>query len=125
MPNIMIILKNTWAYICDRMKAFRVLLQLLVLITSTTHLHYLEIIENEGLLLCKMTESQGKSCTPSQKEDNDKDDETVQVIVDFNFLKTNSLKLNIDYFQLSHLPQYKNSYHFAFLPKMIKPPILS
>ena len=116
-------LNKIWTYTCQTLKAFSLLLPFLVLIVSTTHLHYMEIVENDGLVICEVTDVEADTCTKKHKADNDNDNETV--LVDFNFLKTNSLPLQDCCAYISYLPQYKNSYQFAFMLEMIRPPIFS
>ena len=88
-------------------------------------LHYTEAIENDGLRLCEVSETESSQCEESHKEDNDNEHETVQFLMDIDLQKTFQLfdplfnRLSIP------LPEYQNTYLFAFINQLIKPPILT
>jgi hypothetical protein len=98
------------------------ILCLLSISLSVVSLHYSEAIENDGLTFCKAIDSEAESCKKSEKEDNDNDNETVRVMGELDTLKQFQLVLpspsNLDLL----VPEYNNSYLFAFLSELNRPP---
>lgn len=92
---------------------------------SLTSLQYAEAIENDGLTFCENTDLLSSSCEDSQKDDNDNDNETVQVLVEIDASKKYQIITPIPSPLAIPLPEYKNSYLFAFISLPIKPPIFS
>lgn len=96
---------------------------ILSLSLSMISLHYSEAIENDGLVLCEALDLNSTSCQKTHTEDNDNDHETIYAHLDFDLFK--ALNLFLPYLNCLNipLPEYKNTYLFAFLNQLIKPPI--
>jgi hypothetical protein len=90
---------------------------------SLTTLQYSEAIENDGLTIRKNIDLSLSSSEDSQNTDNDNDNETFQALIDFDFLGKYEFFLPIPSPLTIALPDYKNSYLFAFISILIKPPI--
>ncbi|MFP5492352.1 MAG: hypothetical protein ACLGG0_12680 [Bacteriovoracia bacterium] len=89
---------------------------------SLTGLHYSEAIENDGLTLCEVLDGPSKTCQDNKNSDNDNDHETVQVVYEIDSAKKFYLITPMASVLSIRLPEYKNSYLFAFVSQMIKPP---
>lgn len=100
-----------------------VLLFISSLSVSMMSLHYAEAIENDGLMLCEVSETESSQCEKSHKEDNDNDHETVQAYLDVDLQKTLQLFAPLFDRHSIPLPEYRNTYLFAFINQLIKPPI--
>lgn len=89
---------------------------------SILSLHYSEAIENDGLSLCKAIDSEAKSCKNTQKDDNDNDNETVKVLGELDTIKKFQLFVPLPSPLEIPGPEYKNSYFFAYLFDLNRPP---
>jgi len=89
---------------------------------SIVSLHFSEAIENDGLTLCKTIDSGAKSCKSTQQDDNDNDNETVKVLGELDTLKKFQLSVPLPSPLEIPDPEYKNSYFFAYLFDLNRPP---
>lgn len=93
---------------------------------SIMGLHFMETIENDGLLICEMIDTESsEQCQTSHTEDNDNDNETVQVSFVLDLIYKFQLNA-INLFFLISLPlQWEELYFYLFSSGLIKPPICS
>jgi len=98
------------------------ILCLLSISLSVVSLHYSEAIENDGLTLCKVIDSDAELCKNTQQDDNDNDNETVKVLGELDTIKKFQLFVPLPSSLEVSDPAYKNSYFFAHLGDLNRPP---